>query len=302
MHFSRILAIVPIFSLAAAAPILDKRGANLVLSSAIVKSAANGAASVVTNAVALTFYNAAGTGPAGPTTQPDYVCYSGPATSFPLMSTWIDFNDMWNINAVNQLNFFPLDTAAIQADMKASILSVSEQSLIDSRFILAIVMQESTGNVGVGCTNNGIENCGLMQASAGSVPFDPSNPVSSIQQMIVDGTQGTSGGAGYVQLLNGGPGLAVTNGNPYVAARAYNAGSIDANNLSSGITSTASYVSDVANRLAGGSTGPSGTCTSTYTVVSGDTCDAIADGFSIPESELVSLNLTLDANCDLSIG
>ena len=164
-----------------------------------------------------------------------------------------------------------------------------------------------------------------MQASAGSVSFDPSNPAGSIQQMVVDGTQGTSGGAGYVQLLNGGPGLATTNGSPYAAARAYNSGSIDANDLSNGITSTPSYVSDIANRLMGwdgngagssgcgftndpsGITSPSGgggggSCSNTFTVVSGDTCDGIASQFGITLAQLESLNPSLDSNCDIDVG
>lgn len=149
--------------------------------------------------------------------------------------------------------------------------------------------------------------------------------------MITDGTQGTSQGAGYVQLLNGGAGLAATGGNPYVAARAYNSGSIDANDLSNGITSTPSYASDVANRLMGwdgngaGSSGcgfsnnpggvttspsggsgsgggSSGTCTSTFTVVSGDTCDGIAAQFGITLAQLESFNPSLDSNCDIDVG
>jgi hypothetical protein len=52
----------------------------------------------------------------------------------------------------------------------------------------------------VECTNNGVENCGLMQAYAGSVSFDPSDPQGSITQMVVDGTQGTSEGPGLVQV------------------------------------------------------------------------------------------------------
>jgi glucan 1,3-beta-glucosidase len=40
-----------------------------------------------------------------------------------------------------------------------------------------------------------------------------------------------------------------TGGNPYEVARGYNSGSIDFSNLSDGLGSTASYVSDIANRL-----------------------------------------------------
>lgn len=121
---------------------LAERAENIVLSTLAIQSPANGAGSVVTNSVTLEFFNPDGTGPAGPTTQPNYICFSGPASNFPPFSSWVDFEDMWNINSVNQLDFFPLDTAAIQVDVKSSILSISAESKVDSRFILAIIMQE----------------------------------------------------------------------------------------------------------------------------------------------------------------
>jgi glucan 1,3-beta-glucosidase len=92
-------------------------------------------------------------------------------------------------------------------------------------------------------------------ASPGSISFNPSNVQGSITQMVVDGTQGTSGGPGLVQWLidwDYDEGVSAnTGGNPYNAARGYNSGSIDFSNLNDGFDSTASYVSDIANRLQG---------------------------------------------------
>jgi glucan 1,3-beta-glucosidase len=108
---------------------------------------------------------------------------------------------------------------------------------------------QSSGNVYVPCTNNGVQNCGLMQAYAGSVSFDPNNPQGSITQMIIDGTQGTAQGGGLVQWFNNDNVGANTGGNPYNVLRGYNSGSINFGDLDDPQGATASYVSDVANRL-----------------------------------------------------
>ncbi|PMD12021.1 hypothetical protein NA56DRAFT_683522 [Hyaloscypha hepaticicola] len=172
----------------------------------------DGVGSVVTGA-GLDWYNSDfSTGNSGYDDPQYYYCFKGPASNFPPLANWMNFYDMFDLNQNDQM-------------------VVSQNSLVDARFILAIIMQESTGNAYVGCTNNGVENCGLMQAYAGSVSFDPSDPQGSITQMVVDGTQGTSRGPGLVQ--------------------GYNSGSIDFSNLSDGLGSTPSYASDIANRLQG---------------------------------------------------
>lgn len=73
--------------------------------------------------------------------------------------------------------------------------------------------------------------------------------------MIIDGTQGTNSGGGAVQGIN-------MFGNIYEAARWYDSGSIDSKDLNNGITATASYVVDIANRLTGwvSAPKPSETC------------------------------------------
>ena len=66
--------------------------------------------------------------------------------------------------------------------------------------------------------------------------------------MVVDGTQGTPAGPGLVQLFNAGR---RTGGNLWNVLRGYNSGSINFDNLSDPVGATASYVSDVANRMLG---------------------------------------------------
>ena len=54
------------------------------------------------------------------------------------------------------------------ATMKSSILSISNQTGIDARFILSIIMQESTGCVRVITTAYSHLNPGLMQSYNGA--------------------------------------------------------------------------------------------------------------------------------------
>jgi hypothetical protein len=132
-----------------------------------------------------------------------------------------------------------------------AILYVSSQTLVDNRVILAVILQESTGNVRVGCTNNGVRNCGIMQSYNGT-SYDPNNMQSSITKMVQDGVQGTQYGPGLVQYMNDASGANVgSKGQLWSALRAYNSGRIDFTQLSASTGATASYVSDVLNRLQG---------------------------------------------------
>lgn len=171
----------------------------------------------------------------------------------------------------SQYNLTPNSDAEIQA-IHDSIVSVSNSTGVDSRFILAIVMQESNGCVRVPTTDGGVRNPGLMQDHNGKGTCNTGNstnpapvtpcPSDQILQMIKDGTEGTIdylgpdvGGPGLKQLLKDAAG---TGGAEYYrAARMYNSGSIASNgNLGDGIA-THCYSSDVANRLLGWSAGES---------------------------------------------
>jgi hypothetical protein len=91
-----------------------------------------------------------------------------------------------------------------------------------------------------------------MQSYDSQNSYDPNNMQDSITAMVRDGTQGTAAGPGLVQFFNdAGDTGTTTGGNVYAVARAYNSGQIDANNLSDPMGATASYVSDIANRLLG---------------------------------------------------
>ena len=140
------------------------------------------------------------------------------------------------------------DSAQQISYIHSAILTVSAEANIDPRAILAVIMQESHGNVYVKTTvsppPSNIRNPGIMQTHNG-VAFNPSNPQSSILQMVKDGVLGTASGDGIQQCLQ-------KTGNIYEAFRMYNSGSVDSSDLSVG-PGTSSYVSDIANRLMGAS-------------------------------------------------
>lgn len=203
----------------------------------------------VTSATGLSFYNAnLASGTSGKADASEYTCYSGPASNFPAVDTWISFEAMWALISADALA--PIgDTAEQIADLYTAITDISVVSQVDARVILATIIDESTGNVNVGCTNNGVENCGLMQSHApADTSFVEGDAFYSIAQMVQDGTQGTAAGPGLVQLLND---EALTNGNVWNAFRAYNSGSVDEENLSDPVGATAAYVSNMANYLTG---------------------------------------------------
>ncbi|KAJ5133965.1 hypothetical protein N7448_001014 [Penicillium atrosanguineum] len=186
---------------------------------------------------------------------------------WPALEEWISsFDDMFESNRATikeSCAQFDVDNNSDEEtdDIKSAIASVAESSGLDSRFILAIVMQESNGCVRVKTTNYGVNNPGLMQSHDGTgscndgTPTTPC-PQSEIHQMILDGASGTSAGAGLKQCVEqyGGTGDVT---NYYKAARCYNSGSVASNgNLGAGIA-TGCYVSDIANRLLGWSSGTS---------------------------------------------
>lgn len=91
----------------------------------------------------------------------------------------------------------------------------------------------------------GVDGTGIVQTPC---------PDSEIQQMIRDGTQGTSSGDGLQQIYaqQGQTGAA----GYYRTSRIYNGGSLAASGLLQDGCCTPSYSSDVANRLVGWTTGP----------------------------------------------
>lgn len=157
-------------------------------------------------------------------------------------------------------------------DMKSSIRDVAKATDMDERFILAIIVQESTGCVRVVTTAYSHANPGLMQSFMGSgtcnnntanielpgvhkkYPILTPCPKEQIHQMILDGTDGTQWGPGlkddFNDQLNSNGGSGDAKGY-YRAARIYNGGHLLSDGTLEGPCCTASYVSDIANRLCG---------------------------------------------------
>ncbi|KAK4946130.1 hypothetical protein LTR66_014324, partial [Elasticomyces elasticus] len=108
------------------------------------------------------------------TASTSYKCYHGGINSYPPMSSWMNFYDMFNHNKPTMLARNNNNDQWV-GWMWDAITQTAAASNVDARLILAIVMQESTGQIDVGCTGS-MPNCGLMQASYNSHSFDPANP------------------------------------------------------------------------------------------------------------------------------
>jgi len=211
-----------------------------------------GYSSKVTQTYGLSWYSASLTRGAQGNAYSGYTCFAGDSASFPAHNQWLSFEDMW---AANQPTMAYNDSPDEIASIKKAIKAVSNESKVDARLILAVVMQESAGNVNAPCTS---DNCGLMQGPQGSTSYNPADSYNSILQMIRDGVFGTQASqTGYVFYIQDAPSMAYYNiqnpGNPYEAARCYNSGSISADGNLNEIAEwgTKAYVNDIANRLRG---------------------------------------------------
>lgn len=198
-----------------------------------------------------------------------YTFYSGDgsaAAGWPQMSDWLAFDAMFdNLKAYmghSCINNVPGNTPDETEQVRDAILSVSNQTYMDPRFILAVVMQESNGCVRVVTTAGGNSNPGLMQSFKGKGSCNRGGqilspcPNSVIHQMIVDGTAAPVDGVTLVKALNQAISLGVSDlaQGFYRAARLYNSGasSLPANgDLGGAPGATLCYSSDIANRLTG---------------------------------------------------
>jgi hypothetical protein len=107
---------------------------------------------------------------------------SGPASSFPAKETWLDFDTLFNLN-MSELSASG-DTNTDVDGIRAAIHQNAE--LVESRIILCIIMQESSGNVGVQTT--GDDDAGLMQAH-GSPGFPGQHGLSQVRFHTTCGIQ-----------------------------------------------------------------------------------------------------------------
>jgi len=185
-----------------------------------------------------------------------YSCSGPDMNAYPSKNEWLSFKDMWEINSpeIQKKN----NGADYGDAIKTAIQDVSKTSKVDSRLILAIIMQESTGGVNIPCTGGGGSDCGLMQFRGGAV-FSKADPSGSIHQMISNAVFGANGKPGFLQYFAGGAtDLSWIDqkywGNPYAAAHIYNAGSISStllNKQEGDNLNSKSYANDIASRLLG---------------------------------------------------
>ncbi len=107
-----------------------------------------------------------------------FTSYHGPSTSFPPMSQWKSFEEIFNANKpeMSKTGNTGEDIGRIwNAVLECAKLGVEE------RVIFSIIMQESTGNVGVQTTfnNDGHSTAGLMQCD-GSPGFPGKHGLSQV--------------------------------------------------------------------------------------------------------------------------
>ncbi|OIW27822.1 hypothetical protein CONLIGDRAFT_716232 [Coniochaeta ligniaria NRRL 30616] len=170
--------------------------------------------------------------------------YSGSASKFPAMNQWKSLETIFNLYKPEMLK-----TGDTGEDVGRIWNAVKECAKlgVDERVIFCIIMQESTGNVGVRTTVNmdGHGTAGLMQCD-GSPGFPGKHGLSQeqITSMVRAGTNHFK--ENMKQFGNTNTAECI-----YKALRAYNSGSINANDLSDGRGATPVYVSDLANRLLG---------------------------------------------------
>jgi hypothetical protein len=107
-----------------------------------------------------------------------FTSYSGPAANFPSKDTWKDFDTLFNINKPEMLQ-----TGDSGEDVGCIYNAILEAAKIgvEERVILCIIMQESSGDVGVGTTTDqdNTPTGGLMQDS-GSPAFPGQHNLSQV--------------------------------------------------------------------------------------------------------------------------
>lgn len=189
------------------------------------------------------------------------------AAGWPSEAAWGSYEQLFDANKGLMekscgFNGWGADNSAAEiASIDSAIRQVAQESGVDNRAILAVVMQESKGCVRVPTTDNGVKNPGLMQSHNGQGSCAGVNPcpASQILQMIRDGVTGTPFGPGIqgtiqqAKTLTGDSGARAV----YTGARIYNSGSATVTNLDDGRGSTVCYAADVANRLTGWTLSPS---------------------------------------------
>lgn len=70
-----------------------------------------------------------------------YQCFNGDISKYPSLDDWLSFEEMWKINAPTIASVNNGDKN-IQTYIKDAITTVAKESNVNSRLILAAIMQE----------------------------------------------------------------------------------------------------------------------------------------------------------------
>lgn len=119
-----------------------------------------------------------------------YQCFQSDLSQAVSPRPWLAFEPLWHINEQIILSKNGGNTY-IEHYIKDAILQVSEESNIDARLLLAIMMQESNGKAGMQCKSHstGENRCGLMQIPDGRT-FDETDAKASILEMMRESING----------------------------------------------------------------------------------------------------------------
>ncbi|KXJ97316.1 hypothetical protein Micbo1qcDRAFT_171017 [Microdochium bolleyi] len=172
--------------------------------------------------------------------------YSGPWWNFPGKDTWLSWNELWQRNDDNMV--YAGSTWDDVGRLNVAIWNIANEYGIDPRVLLVMVMQESSGYVGVRTTYSwqGIATAGVLQCM--NCPGYPGR--NNLSQDEINGM--IRGGAAHFRAdLDQVGGNGWEPSSVYPALRRYNSGVVDHNDLSNGLGATTDYVSDIVQRLGG---------------------------------------------------
>lgn len=176
--------------------------------------------------------------------------------NFPDQSNWISEQKLEDIS-VKDMKYVG-DTDDEVGNILGAIYDEADKLGIDQRFLLAMMMRESTGDTNEKCSDSGA-SCGLFQVKDGQIPnqavpscYSHPCPKKTIQKMIKCGAEGCNNN-GYSNVQDC---WNQYHGQYGAVARCYNSGAYGVNpqDLGQG-AGTASYVQDIANILMGASSG-----------------------------------------------
>jgi hypothetical protein len=159
---------------------------------------------------------------------------------------WLD----WHCAFENHLDVMPREPRQTYAEslmIKTAIDIASQQTGVDPRLILSIIMQESHGEVRVrstqapdgSSTSGGLMQCGNCHSVA-DISLGQPVPQERVNKMVIDGARW------FGDNINN-----VPERNPFSALREYNSGRFNPADLNDPIFATRDYVWEAANRLRG---------------------------------------------------